>query len=226
MLHAYWHRTHRLVPTTFSEDRNTFDIETQYQFRYGEHYIVAGADYRLSHDNIGNIGPGLAFIPASDTQHLVSGYVQDEWRIIPDTLYITGGSKFEWNSFSGFEIQPTGRFTWLPTKDQTVWGAISRAVRTPTRLDQDLVAPNPAFGGTPVLLPNSDFESETLIAYELGYRLKPFTNLSFDAAGFYNDYDNLRSVEPLPGGKFTIENKLEGESYGASLATKWQINDW
>jgi iron complex outermembrane receptor protein len=60
----------------------------------------------------------------------------------------------------------------------------------------------------------------------LGYRIKPNTNLSFDAAGYYNDYNNLRSVEPLPGGKFTIENKLEGESYGASVAAKWQITDW
>jgi iron complex outermembrane receptor protein len=64
------------------------------------------------------------------------------------------------------------------------------------------------------------------VAYELGYRIKPTTNLSFDAAGFFNDYDKLRSVEPLPGGKFKIENKLEGQSYGASLASKWQITDW
>jgi iron complex outermembrane recepter protein len=64
------------------------------------------------------------------------------------------------------------------------------------------------------------------MAYELGYRTKATTSLSFDVAGYYNDYDNLRSVEPLPGGKFTIENKLEGESYGASLATRWQIADW
>src|SRR6202023_1428392 len=74
-------------------------------------------------------GPNLAFIPNSDTQHLVSGYAQDEWHIVPDSFYITAGSKFEYNTFSGFEIQPTGRFTWLPGMGQTVWGAISRAVR-------------------------------------------------------------------------------------------------
>jgi iron complex outermembrane receptor protein len=226
MLQAYWDRTHRFIPNIFAEDRNTFDIETQYQFRYGEHYLVAGGNYRLSHDDIGNLGPSLAFIPDSDTQHLVSAYMQDEWHIVPDTFFITAGSKFEYNSFSGFEVQPTGRFTWLPGVGQTIWGAISRAVRTPTRLDQDLVAPNPAFGSTPILVPNRDFESETLIAYELGYRITATKELSFDAATYYNDYDNLRSVEPLPGGKFTIENKLEGTSYGGSLATRWQIADW
>jgi iron complex outermembrane receptor protein len=225
MLQAYYDRTYRLIPTTFEEERNTFDLELQHEVRFDEHYIVYGAEYRLSHDDIANIGPGLAFIPATDTEHLLSGYLQDEWHIVPDTFYLTGGSKFEYNSFSGFEVQPTGRFTWLPTTNQTIWGAISRAVRTPTRLDQDLVAPNPAFA-TPFLLANPDFESETLVAYELGYRIKPNNDLSFDLTGFYNDYDDLRSVEPLRHGRLTIENKLEGQTAGGSLATRWHIFDW
>jgi iron complex outermembrane receptor protein len=225
MLQAYYDRTYRLIPNVFEEERNTFDIELQGQLRYGEHYIVWGGNYRLSHDDIGNLGPSLAFIPASDTEHLVSGYVQDEWHIVPDRFFLTAGSKFEYNSFSGFEVQPTGRFTWLLGSDQTVWGAISRAVRTPTRIDQNLVIPNPAFA-PPILLANPDFESETLVAYELGYRIKATHALSFDLAGYYNDYDNLRSVEPLPDGKFTIENKLKGQAYGGSVAGKWQVADW
>ena len=226
MVQGYWDRTHRLIPAMFEEDRNTFDIETQYQFRLGEHYLVAGGNYRLSHDEIGNIGTGIAFDPADDTQHLVSGYIQDEWHIVPDMFYLTAGSKFEWNSFSEFEIQPTARFTFLPSKEQTIWGAVSRAVRTPTRLDEDLVAPNPNLGLPLVLLPNRDFGSESLIAYELGYRIQPMTYLSFDAAAYYNDYGNLRSIEPLPGGRFIIQNKLEAESYGGALGAKWQVTDW
>ena len=225
MLQAYYDRTHRFIPNVFEEERNTFDLELQYQFRYGEHYFVTGGDYRLSHDDIGNLGPTLAFLPDSDRQHLLSAYVQDEWHIVPDTFYLTAGSKFEYNTFSGFEIQPTGRFTWLPGVGQTIWGAVSRAVRTPTRIDQNLVAPNPAFA-TPFLLANPDFESETLVAYELGYRIKATAYLSFDLAGYYNDYENLRSIEPLPGGKLTIENKLEGQSYGGSVAAVWQVRNW
>jgi iron complex outermembrane recepter protein len=226
MVQAYYDRTHRFIPNIFKEERNTFDVELQHQLRYGEHYIVYGGNSRLSHDDLGNLGPSLAFIPDNDTQHLVSGYLQDEWHIIPDTFFVTVGSKFEYNSFSGFEVQPTGRFTWLPGMGQTIWGAISRAVRTPTRIDQNLVAPNPAFGLPAILLANPDFDSETLMAYELGYRIKATNNLSFDVAGYYNDYDNLRSIEPLPGGRFTIENKLEGQSYGGSLAARWRIANW
>ncbi|MEY2545896.1 MAG: iron complex outerrane recepter protein [Verrucomicrobiota bacterium] len=225
MAQAYYDRTHRFVPGIFEEERNTFDIEVQHQFRYGEHYIVYGGNYRLSHDDIGNLGPGLAFIPSNDTQHLLSAYIQDEWHIVPDKFFLTAGSKFEYNTFSGFEVQPTARVTWLPAENQTVWGAISRAVRTPSRIDQNLVAPNPAFG-PPLLVPNPDFESETLIAYELGYRIKPTNTLAIDIAGYFNDYDNLRSVEPLPNGTFIIQNKVVGQSYGASISAKVRATDW
>ena len=225
MFQAYWDRTYRLIPTVFEEERNTVDFEVQESLRYGDHYIVLGGNYRLSHDNIGNLGPTLAFIPDSETEHLLSGYVQDEWHIVPDKFYFTAGSKFEYNSFSGFEIQPTGRLTWMPDSNQTLWAAVSRAVRTPTRIDQNLVSPNPAFS-MPLLIANEDFGSEDLIAYELGYRIKATSTLSFDLAGYYNDYRHLRSVEPLPNGQITIENKLAGDTYGAGITTKWRVTDW
>jgi iron complex outermembrane receptor protein len=225
---AYFDRTHRLIPTVFEEQRNTFDIEFQHQFRYGQHDIVYGANYRISSDEIGNLGPTLAFLPNERTVHLGGIFVQDEWHIIPEKFSLIGGSKFEYNSFSGFEVQPTIRFTWLPGDGQTVWGAVSRAVRTPTRIDQDFVAPNPSTGLPPILAPNPDFESEELIAYELGYRIKPASNLAFDLAVYYNDYDNIRSVEPQNpmGTPIRLENGLTARSYGGSLGLKWRITDW
>jgi len=226
---AYFDRTHRLIPTVFEEHRNTFDLEFQHQFRYGQHDIVYGANYRISSDEIGNLGPTLAFLPDERTLHLASAFVQDEWHIVPEKFSLTAGSKFEYNSFGGFEVQPTVRFTWLPGEGQTIWGAISRAVRTPTRIDQNFVAPNPSAPGLPpILLANPDFESEELIAYELGYRVKPANNLSFDLAVYYNDYDNIRSVEPQSPSGFPVilENNLTARSYGGSLAMKWRPTDW
>lgn len=228
MLQAYYDRTHRLIPDVFEEHRNTFDLEVQQRFVLGEHDVLVGGNYRLSHDDIGNLGPTLAFIPDERTVHLVSGYAQDEWHIIPDRFSLTIGSKLEYNSFSGFEYQPSGRFTWTPTQEQTIWGAVSRAVRTPARIDQDFVAPNPSTHGPPLLIANSDFESEELIAYELGYRVMPVNRLSLDLAGYYNDYSNLRSVEPLGPAPFpiTLGNKLSGTTYGAALSVRWRPTDW
>ncbi|MEO5754622.1 MAG: TonB-dependent receptor [Chthoniobacterales bacterium] len=225
-LQAYFDRTHRFIPNVFEETRETYDLELQHRFRLAQHDIVYGANYRVSHDDIGNIGPVVAFLPNADTQHLVSGYLQDEWHIVPDLFSITAGSKVEYNTFSGFEIQPTARFTWTPAKEQTLWGAVSRAVRTPTRIDQDVVVPNPSTGIPAVLSGTSGFDSEVLVAYELGYRVKPIDRLSFDLALFYNDYDSLRSQETQPDGSILLKNLGEATSYGGSLAAKWRVADW
>jgi len=56
--------------------------------------------------------------------------------------------------------------------------------------------------------------------------LKATPQLSFDLAGYYNDYDNLRSVEPRPDGSYVIQNLLRAHSYGATLSSKWRVTDW
>ena len=229
MLQTYYDRTHRLIPGVFSENRDTYDAELQHRFAWKNTQVVWGLNYRASHDELGNLGRVLAFKPDRETLHLVSGYLQDEFQLIPDRLTVTVGSKFEHNSFSDFEIQPTARFALQAAHAQTIWGAISRAVRTPTRIDQDLTLPNPAFGSAPALITNRGFESEVLIAYELGYRVKPVGNLSLDLALFYHDYDRLRSQEPTgpDGGRpLLLRNGLDGESYGAELTLRWQPAAW
>ncbi len=128
---TYYDRTHRLIPPIFEENRDTFDLEMEGRFVVGAHDVVYGGNYRLSADRIGNLGPSLAFIPAKATEQLASVYLQDEWRLVPRRFAIAIGSKFEYNTFSQFEIQPSGRFVWTPGGEQTIWGAISRAVRTP-----------------------------------------------------------------------------------------------
>jgi iron complex outermembrane receptor protein len=228
MVQAYYDRTHRLIEDLFEEHRNTFDLEFEGRFVAGMHDLVYGGNYRLSHDDIGNLGPLLAFIPDSKTVHLVSGYLQDEWHLVPEIFSIAAGSKPEYNTFSGFEIQPSARFNFTPAVRQTLWGAISRAVRTPTRIDQNVISPNPNTGLPPFFLGNPDFESEVLVAYELGYRVEPSKTLSLDFSGFYNDYDDLRSEDPLPpnGLPILIGNNLAGTTYGGTLEARWNVADW
>ena len=229
MLQAYYDSTHRTIPGVVSEDRDTFDLEFQHTFTTAEvHDVVWGLNLRVSKDQIGNLGPALAFLPDHETLYLYSGYIQDEFHVIPNLLTLTLGTKLEYNSFSGFEFEPSFRFALTPTPKQTIWGAVSRAVRTPTRIDQDLYAPNPAVAAPTILQSSRDFESETLIAYELGYRVKAAQNLTADLSLFYNDYDNLRSQEPVGAGPFpvTFANNLEGTSYGAELGVNWRPRPW
>jgi iron complex outermembrane receptor protein len=145
---------------------------------------------------------------------------------VKDRVHLTLGTKIEHNDYTGFEFQPSGRLAWRLSEQHTLWSAISRAVRTPSRIDRELFAP----GSPPFLLAGGpDFDSEELLAYELGYRVQPLPRLALSLAVWYNDYDNIRSLEqanPPLAFPIVIANELEGESYGAELTADYRVTDW
>jgi iron complex outermembrane receptor protein len=83
-----------------------------------------------------------------------------------------------------------------------------------------------------------DFDSEELLAFEIGYRVQPKGWLSLDITSFYNDYDNLRSAEVgrpfLEGSPWPphiviptfADNKMEGEAYGVEAVIDCRLKDW
>ena len=168
---------------------------------------------------------------------MFSGFAQDQISLGPK-LRVTLGTKLEHNDFSGFEFQPSVRMAWLPRENQTLWMAISRAVRVPTRIERDITIDitDPAANPVARWIGNEDFESERLVAYELGDRWQPLETLSVDLALFYNDYDRLASLEfgePFldTDGRTVIpvtsENLTTGRTYGAELLVEWQpLDDW
>ena len=226
-LQVYYDVTDRLTPNFFGERRDTFDIDFQHRYSFNNrHDLIWGGGYRVSHDDVMN-SREVGFFPAKDTQELFSAFVQDEIVFNP-RLRVTLGSKFEHQETTGFEVQPSARFAWTPTERRTLWGAVSRAVRTPTRLDQD-VRFFTASGATQVR-GDEDFQSEDLIAYELGYRIQPRPEMFLDAAVFYHDYDQLRSQErsPTPSGlPIVLANELNAETWGLELRAQYEpIPNW
>ncbi|MBU6411614.1 MAG: TonB-dependent receptor, partial [Verrucomicrobia bacterium] len=217
----------------FDEQRHTGDINAQQQFALGNHNTIeAGLGYRVTADSEKN-NPSVSFIPESQTVNLYSGFVQDEIALVPDKLTLTPGTKVEHNDYTGFEFEPGGRLAWTPTDKQTFWASVSRAVRTPTRVEETVAstASKTIFVPFPVVIPvhvygMNDFGSETLMAYELGYRVEPVNKLSLDFAAFYNDYGDLRSAQLTPSGSIILGNDLHGHTYGIEASGDWRVMDW
>jgi len=212
-------------PGLLRDDLDTYDIDFQYRFAANErNNIQWGAAYRFTHDAVAN-APGLGFVPAVLEHNLYSAYAQDEMRL-RDALYLTLGTKIEHNDYTGFEIEPSARLRWDLAEAQTLWAAISRAVRTPSRIDRDLLEPAPPYSPL-VLRGSSDFISETLIAYELGYRAQMGPRLAVSVAAFYNDYDHVRSLGITPSTliPFVFQNNLEGATHGIELSADYQVLD-
>lgn len=223
---TYWDRTHRRIPNSITEDLDTYDIDFQHRLPVGKrHDVVWGLGYRLIDDRIKNPAT-LGFLPGNVTRQWFSGFVQDDIVLLQDKLHLTIGSKLEHNEYTGFELQPSVRLAWRATEQHTVWTAISRAVRTPSRIDGEFYAPSsPPFT---ILQGNSNFESEKLVSYELGYRAQALDRLTAAVSTFYNDYDDIRSLERInPPASFPvyIGNGLTGKSYGAELTADYQVNE-
>jgi iron complex outermembrane receptor protein len=227
-LQVYYDYTHRDIPDWFEEHRHTLDVDYQQRLPSGPRQeVVWGGGYRVTSDEVVN-SAGVAFLPDHRTESLFSAFAQDEITLRPH-LRLTLGTKLEHNDWTGFELQPSVRFAWVPDDRRTLWGAVSRAVRTPTRYDEDIVFYTAQ--GMPLLEGTGAFVSEDLLAYELGYRAQVRQGLVIDIATYYNVYDHLRSFQPATGTPtaplpYVFTNQLNADTWGLELRTSLQAASW
>jgi iron complex outermembrane recepter protein len=222
------------------DHRGTLDIDFQHHFAWGERQsVVWGGEYRLSvSKSSGSWYVSLA--PADLDTSLYSGFAEDEISILPQRVLLTVGARLEHNYYSGFDLMPSARMAWMLSPRETVWASISRAVRTPSAVDDNLqahVASVPGPGGVPEvvsLIGNPNVKDEGLNAFEAGYRATITKTLTADFAAYYNHYDHQETTEPaapffedtpapphyvLPS---TYENLMYGETHGIEISANWR----
>jgi len=226
-LNAYFDYDQFSIPI-LQRSARTYDIDFQHFYNFSkQNQFTWGVGYRRVDDDIeestiagGAVTP-FNYTPDNMNMYTYNGFIQDKIGLIADELYLTIGSKFLNNNFTGFEYMPNAKLAYYPARNQTLWASISRAVRTPTRNDDGLNLLNGAQSGS------NQYSSEDLIAYEVGYRIKPTRKTTIDASAYFNEYTSLRTFEKVSAGKYTIANKGSGESYGFEISGKWQVNeDW
>ncbi|ANE54823.1 TonB-dependent siderophore receptor [Methylomonas sp. DH-1] len=231
------------------EERHTGDLDFQHRFALNDwNDIIWGLGFRYSSSDVTDIYPDLiSFNPTDRDNSYYSGFVQDQLTLVDDTLWLTLGSKLEHNDFTGFEVQPTARLMWGPHPNHRVWGAVSRGVRIPSRVDADMSLVGqtlPPFTGqnaTPfplalAVMGSQTYQAEQLLAYEVGYRFSPNPAFSLDIAGFYNNYSTPRSYQPgaidtsqLPAylrQPFYIDNGGAGRTYGIETSVVMKMLGW
>ena len=240
-LQTYYDRTNR-AQANFAESRDTFDIDFMHHLTLPlRQDFLWGVGARVSSGNAAQIVPTVVFTPNHFTDNLFTGFVQDEISIARNKLSLTLGSKFLHESYSGFQVEPTARVLLTPHPRHTAWAAVTRAVRTPSRVEEDLqltgmLAPNPLTFYR--VTGDRSFSAENLIGYEAGYRSLLTQHLYVDIATFYNSYDHLLSIEP--GTPFSetspapphavvpilFRNGVRGKTSGFEIAPDWTPKVW
>lgn len=219
---AFYDGTYRKVALQFEESRHAGEVDVQQTLRAGRHGVIFGGTARAYRAR--DVGAaGFRFDPPVRNGWNINAFVQDEFPIVSDRAYLVAGAKIGGNNFTGAELQPNLRVRLHPTRRQTLWAAVSRAVRLPTRFDQDIRILDPATGEV-VIAGNGDFDAESVVAVEGGYRVLPHRRLLVDAAVFTNSYDNLRSQEFGEGASplLVLDNALNARTGGVEVAATVQ----
>jgi iron complex outermembrane recepter protein len=220
VLQGTWDRTRRTVNPTFAEHLDILDLQALHAWTpWADHRLVWGAEVRTSRDRVTN-SQYIAFLPAKVQQTWASVFAQDEIALKP-TLKLTLGARIERNDYTGAEWLPSIRLGWNPRQDHLVWGALSRAVRAPSRLDVDIFVP----GQAPfVLLGGPQVQSEIATVAELGYRGRLAEGHSLSVSAFHADYDRLRTQQLAPNGRsVTFESGMEGTVKGVEAWSAHQL---
>ncbi|HEV7512704.1 MAG TPA: TonB-dependent receptor [Candidatus Acidoferrum sp.] len=238
---AYYDRTYRLGPQ-LGETRNTFDVDFIHHLTFlPRQDFIWGVGARWSPSDLIQTVATVDFLPHHQSDNIYSAFLQDQIAIVRDKLQITIGSKFEHNIYTGWELQPSARLLWTPSVHQTIWGSISRAVSTPSRVDENLQLT----GFTTIPVPiffriagNPKFVSETLLGYEVGYRRLITPRLYLDVSLFHNNYNNLTSfgnftlsVETNPSPAHLLltvpwTNGILGNTNGGEISPDWKVSHW
>ncbi len=240
---AYYDRQ-VLLTGLVGERRNTYDVDLRHRYQLGDrNEVVWGGGYRLSQSDVER-SPQIAMRNNPRSDQIFNAFLQDEVTLVADRLRWTLGTKIERNDYTEWEFEPGTRLAWTPTKRQTLWASVARAVRTPARYERDGQVNLSVFPADPPTAPlptvltvrgGSRFESETVLAYEAGYRVQAHPRLNFDAAIFLDDYDNLRgtsdSLDASDAPNFLrvnsqLGNTGRGRTYGGELGAVWHPLDW
>ena len=226
---------------------NRFDIDFNHHYHSGKHEVVWGAGYRLVE---GEVEGTFDFdFKKPDFQDFnLNAFIQDDVTLVANRLGLVVGTKLEYNTRTEFEIQPNLRLLWRPHRNHSIWGAVSRAVRTPSIAEHQLLATSeviPPGGLGPdmpaarvIYLGNDNSSSEKLLAYEIGYRLQPSNRVAVDLAAYYNIYEDLLSIDPLaPVLAYdgttpyiliagTTAQGLDADSHGCEVALDLRPTSW
>ncbi len=216
---AYYDRVEREARLVY-DSMDIFDVQLQHSFTLGAaHQVVWGAGYRHTADKFHTLTEPQLLSPERRRVGISNVFVQDEVALGPKVA-LTVGVKLENDSYTKLEALPNLRLAWRPSETQTVWAAVSRAVRNPSRVERDFF-----FVG---LVVPGRFKSESLIAYEAGYRAQPSTRSSVSVSLYYNDYDGLRSNDLTAPGVLPIYvgNSNKGRVIGAEVWGDYAVASW
>jgi iron complex outermembrane receptor protein len=222
--------------------RRSFEAEVQHSFRWlRRNRLTWGVNFRATNIDL-NDSVTVGLHVQDDTLDVAGAFVQNEVALWNGGA-LTLGTKLENNSFTDLNVQPSARLTQRFGESTTLWGAVSRAVNTPSYGDRGVRFEFPTAPPLRTLFAADTSSDDTeMIAYEIGFRTRPIDRISLDMAAFYNDYDGIVSFSGETFGDpgdfgfddgdpstidtvILLDNKRDAYAYGVEAAIDADVTD-
>lgn len=217
---AYYDRAERDDVNLFRNRSENFDVQFTHEPAMPEgQQLLWGGGWRVGQDE--NVPSALVrFVPAERRLTWANLFAQHQVR--RGDWQLTAGAKAERNSYTGVEFLPSVRVAYDHGGRATTWGALSRTIRAPARIDRDFFLPaNPPF----LIAGGPDFASEVARVLELGHRGQLGSDLSYSATVFRQRYQGLRGGTIVNGAN-RVANRFEGHIDGLVAWGHWQLAPW
>ena len=127
----------------------------------------------------------------------------------------SAGVRVDYSSYRNIEYQPSFRLLFTPKPNQSAWAAVSRAVRTPNRVDRDIIFDHGSVMTMGLPTPIVNYGSKSMLSeeartVETGYRFQAGQHWSIDVSAFRSIYSRLRSID-------------SGQAEPAGSVALWQL---
>jgi len=219
-LQIYRDEANRILPGLAREQLYTSAIQVQHNTSLGWNDVFTwGAEVRSSKESFYSLNV-FSFDNPTSYVNVQNLFAQNSFKILDD-VRLTAGLKVENSSFSNLDFLPDLRLAWDVADKHMLWTSVSRAVRTPSKIDRELMAPG-------ILLASPRFRPEKLTAFEVGYRGEPLDKLSLSLSLYYNQYDDIRTTfaDPVTILPVQLRNGITGDAYGVEAWGKYGLTDW
>jgi iron complex outermembrane receptor protein len=198
-----------------TDHRDTLYANYQITQRLQPQEFIWGIGSRRVSDHVGvqisSPLPPYTVFPESKIDRTYTSYIQDDISLLKDKAHLIVGTKYEHNDYTGSEWQPNIRTSYAIADNSLLWVSWSRAVRVPSRLEEDLVLPS-------LFNVNPNLKAESASVYEVGWRKAWERGVSMGITAYTSKYINLVTAETT-----SYSNKMSGHVSGVEFSPTLQL---
>lgn len=152
----------------FKQDRTNYDLDYQGRYTFAAHDLLWGLSHRTTADKVTTSALVISIRNPDFTQRTTGVFVHDDWTLIPETLQLGAGARWDYTNLGGNTFAPSATLMWTPSRSDSLWLKYAKAPRHYGSLrSQWNVSPHQQFDAW--IRGSAGFERTNALFYDLAH---------------------------------------------------------